>query len=148
MKPIFRSLLMLASAAALLFSVNSCFLPYDYADNDNSELYNTYWYSADGIQCITFYRLGDSLNDGDYASLYYGSELVGSGLFEYDDPSGMVTFDSFFLSPAYPGQPTIAGNSLSVEITDARIVSDGVMNLYWHEIYDSREYYLELYRGR
>ena len=48
----------------------------------------------------------------------------------------------------HPGQPTIAGNSLSVEITDARIVSDGVMNLYWHEIYDSKEYYLEMYRGR
>ncbi|MBR3744316.1 MAG: hypothetical protein IKN31_04315 [Bacteroidales bacterium] len=132
---IIRPILRLAIVSVLLLGLSACD-PDIYDDNDNSKLFGTEWVSEHGTFAMTF-------EEPDWAGFYMDGDLLGSGLYEYNAKEGVITFDVFNVID--DSHEIFEGRWVKIVITDAE-VSKKEMTIYFHELADDEEYYIELFK--
>jgi len=139
MKTTTRSFMMLASVVALLFASCACSDVFKEDDsNDNVKLFGTKWFSKEGDMGLEFTR-------GNKVFFILDAEDVGSGTFEYYTSTGIITFDAFNVV-GRSGQELFEGRTIQIQITDAE-VSGKSMKVYFHELSETEEYYMTLYKN-
>ena len=132
-----RSVLSIAVVSVLLLGLTACDPDID-NDGDNYKLFNTEWVSEYGTYAMTF-------EEPDYAFFYIEGDLEGSGEFEYDASKGIINFDVFHVISN--DHEIFEGRMLSIVITDAE-VSGNMMSVFFHELADDEEYYIELFKKK
>lgn len=98
--------------------------------NDNAKLYGTEWSTESETQGLKFYS--------DDSVLFFYSSGRGSGTFDYNASTGYVELKS--LSVTNGGKTTY--------FTSGEIKEDGTMELNWHNLGESKNYYMVLYKRR
>ena len=134
---IIRPILRLAIVSVLLFGLSACD-PDIYDDNDNSKLFGTEWVSEHGTFAMTF-------AEPDWAYFHMEGDNIGNGIFEYDAAKGIITFDQFHVISNT--HEIFEGYMLNITITDAE-VNRNKMTIYFHQIGDEDEYYIDLYKKK
>lgn len=132
---IIRPILRLAIVSVLLLGLSACD-PDIYDDNDNSKLFGTEWVSEHGTFAMTF-------EEPDWAGFYMDGDLLGSGLYEYNAKEGVITFGVFNVID--DSHEIFEGRWVKIVITDAE-VSKKEMTIYFHELADDEEYYIEFFK--
>lgn len=120
-----KLLLLIAATCAILFT--SCF-PIETDDNDL--LVNSEWTTKDSTQGLKFFDNGKVL--------FFWTIANGTGTYSYDASTQYIIFSNF----------TLTAQGVISEFTSAEILGDDTMKLYWHEVGNSENYYMMLYKIR
>lgn len=98
--------------------------------NDNAKLYGTEWSIENETQGLKFFS--------DDSVLYFYPYGRCSGTFDYNASTEYIELQS--LSVTYNGKTTY--------FTSCEIKEDGTMELNWHNLGESKNYYMVLYKRR